>query len=282
MELIYFFKSIFKSKKIAVLIYLILNLLFIIAVFSVMYQYYSLLIAPILYLISLYIALSPVGEWFLRKIYRIKQMPHGYGDRFEKLFKELEIEFSQKYKELPKNIKLYYSAEDDINAFAMGKKTIACTRGFLETCTDEEFKGVISHEFAHIINRDTDLLLAVVVGNIVMSLLFIIIRVMFKFTGILVAIVNKSLGALVLTILIDGIFGLMMWIWTKIGIIVIAYSGRRTEFEADKFAKDNGYGEQLKSFLIRIEMYEGDGGRGIMAVLSASHPDTHERINRLK
>ena len=72
MYFIDFFKRITRKSNIPVLIYLILNVLVIAGIINFVLVnetipfWQSLLIGLSLYVISLFIALSPVGEWILR------------------------------------------------------------------------------------------------------------------------------------------------------------------------------------------------------------------------
>ena len=53
---------------------------------------------------------------------------------------------------------IYIIEEDSPNAFATGRNpsnaAIAVTRGLIEKLTQNELKGVVAHELAHILNRD--------------------------------------------------------------------------------------------------------------------------------
>ena len=43
-----------------------------------------------------------------------------------------------------------------VNAFAIGRNTIAVTMGAIETFSSDELKGIIAHEFGHLSNGDTN------------------------------------------------------------------------------------------------------------------------------
>lgn len=63
--------------------------------------------------------------------------------------------------------KLYYLAEDAMNAFATGRNpkraAVVVTRGLLEKLTPEEVKGVIAHELAHVKSLDTRVMAVVTI-----------------------------------------------------------------------------------------------------------------------
>src|SRR3989338_6689262 len=55
--------------------------------------------------------------------------------------------------------KVYIIPDKNANAFACGRSpshsAVAATEGILEILQDDELRGVMAHEFAHIKNRDT-------------------------------------------------------------------------------------------------------------------------------
>lgn len=101
--------------------------------------------------------LNGVTYWFSDKIvltmYRAKELPR---DRFYHLYNLVS--------ELSKNAglpmpRIYITEHKAPNAFATGRspeKAVLCvTRGLLELLGEEELKGVLAHELAHVKNRDT-------------------------------------------------------------------------------------------------------------------------------
>lgn len=92
----------------------------------------------------------------------------------------------------------------------------------------------------------------------------------------------SGFSTLMTTICING----LMWLWTKLGILLVMKSSREAEFEADAFSCDLGYADGLLSFfriLDRLEHKAGKAeGSNIFAALSASHPDTDKRIARIE
>ncbi|HEY8362451.1 MAG TPA: M48 family metalloprotease [Tissierellaceae bacterium] len=95
----------------------------------------------------------------------------------------------------------------------------------------------------------------------------------------MVALVNDSLGTLIITIFIDGMLAFLMWLWTKIGTVLVMYSRRQNEYLADEFAFKLGYGYSLCSVL---DTFYGAGRKGLWANLVSSHPSTDDRIARLQ
>ena len=171
------------------------------------------------------------------------------------------------------------------NAFATGRKTICITKGLYENASVEEIKGVLGHEFAHIAHHDTDLLLIILVGNFVITAIALLIRIFFRVLSLLGIMFNHSGSGgegdfgIFLGVVGDFFVSLFMWIWTKIGVLIVRASQRAQEYNADEFSLRLGYGESLCKFLDRF----GNGRSiGIFSVLASTHPATHKRIERLQ
>ena len=71
----------------------------------------------------------------------------------------------------------------------------------------------------------------------------------------------------------------LMWIWTKIGTLLVMKSSRANEYEADEFAFNLGYGNDLCRLLDTIG---GKHAKGLFANLVSSHPHKDNRIAKLQ
>ncbi|MBI2654600.1 zinc metalloprotease HtpX [Candidatus Woesearchaeota archaeon] len=104
--------------------------------------------------------------WFSDKIvlwmYRAKEAKQSEYSNLYKIVKEVA-----KSSNLPVP-KVYIVPSSSSNAFATGRSpkhaVVACTEGVLKLLNEEELKGVIAHEFAHIKNRD--ILISTIAGTI--------------------------------------------------------------------------------------------------------------------
>jgi heat shock protein HtpX len=119
------------------------------------------------YFALVFVGLMNFGSyWFSDKIvlmmYRAKEAKQSEYPKLYKVVKELS-----KLSNLPMP-KVYVIPSEQSNAFACGRSpkrsAVACTEGILKLMTEEELKGVLAHEFAHIKNRDT--LTSTVAGTI--------------------------------------------------------------------------------------------------------------------
>lgn len=290
MYFIDFIKSLAKKHRIPVIIYLVLNVAIItylingtmMAPGSNTFNWMSIPVSLGLYLVSIIISLSPVGEWLLRlqmgcrKIKRV-----DYAERLSPVFKEVYARAKEAHPSLPDDIELFMNEDKVPNAFATGRKTICLTKGMYENASDEELKGVLAHEFSHIANHDTDLILVVTVGNMIITAMVIVIRWIFRILSFFGYFIHNSEGnlSLVIGFVGDLVVATLMWIWTKLGQYLVLATGRSEEYLADEFSFKLGYSEGLCRFLDR---FAGGSSKGVFAVLSSSHPATDDRIGKLQ
>ena len=280
MYFIDFIKSIIKRSNIGVLIYLILNTLIVVTIFSDGFKNtQGILYGLAVYIISLMIALSPTGEWILRFQTGCKKIKRKeYSDRLEPLFNEVLNKARAINPSIPEDVKLFMNDDKDPNAFATGRKTICLTKGFLNY-SDEQIKATFAHELGHLAHKDTDLILMVTIGNFIVTGIFIFYRILVRILGFFLAIASRNFAPMVINFLIDIVLAVVMWIWTKIGTMLVLYSSRKNEFEADEFAHKCGYGYSLASVLVT---FDGSGSRGLWANLISTHPDSDDRISKLQ
>ena len=295
MYLVDFIKRMARKSNIPILIYLILNVLVIASIVEFFLSagllkfWQSLIIGIVLYAISLTIALSPIGEWILRlqtgckKIKRIEQI-----EFIEPIFKEVYNEAKKLDPSIPDNVKLYMNTDEAPNAFATGRKTICVTEGLLHM-PENQVKATLGHEFGHLAHKDTDLILMVSLGNLIVSafiigiklfldlfhLMFGIFALFFGGTeGLMSAIVNTISHAL-MSLIVAG----LTWVWTKIGVLLVMKTSRSNEYQADEFSFHLGYGNDLCALLDSISNSHAEG---LFASLASSHPDKDDRIANLQ
>ena len=285
MYLIELLKKIFRDKNLGIIIYLILNIFVVVMILSSFFasnKINGILFGIIAYLLSVSIALSPIGEWLLRLQTNCKVIKRvDYLEKLNPLFEEVYNKAKEIDPSISSNIKLYMNDNMEPNAFATGRNTICLTKGLL-SYTDDEIKAIFSHEFGHLRNKDTDLLLLITVGNFIIMFFFIVFRLIFRTTGIIASIINRSWGTLIITLFIDTIYVAMFSLWTRLGAVLVLHSSRRSEYEADKFAFDTGYGYYLAEALDKLSLYSGERSKGIFDTLMSSHPRTDDRIAKLQ
>lgn len=293
MYIVDFFKNLFKKSNIGVIIWLVANVLLLVAMFSNGFtSWEGALLAVALYALSMVIALSPIGEWILRLQTGCKKITdEAVLSRIKPLFDEVYAKAKEQNPELPDNIGLFMNEDDAPNAFATGRKTVCITRGLLQY-TDEDIKGVLGHEFGHLAHKDTDIILVVAVGNMIMSTIFVIIRVIANVSmwigQFFAAIFSDSWAGAIAHLFIglgriiaDFLLVAFMRVWTQIGVWLCMSSSRKNEFEADAYSYRLGYGDGLYRVLESFGT-EGGKGDGLFASLASSHPKTEKRLQKLR
>lgn len=275
-----FAKRLIAKNNTGILIYLIMNVLLVAFIFSSGFTDTSGIIMGILaYAVSLGIALSPAGEWILRLQTGCRSIKRkDQAERLGPLFSEVLAKAKRIDPSIPDDIKLFICNDKEPNAFATGRKTICLTKGFLDY-SDEQIKAVLAHEVGHLAHKDTDLILVITVGNLIVTTIFIITRIVFWLTTIIFTTINNNIGAVIGGLLIDVLFVACMWLWTKLGTVLVMHSSRRNEYLADEFASNCGYGQSLA---LALDNMGGGNSKGLWASLAASHPNTDDRIARLQ
>lgn len=298
MYLVDFFKNLFKKNNIGTIIWMILNIVLICGAFGLtaagLYDatdneiLESVLIGLGAYIISIAIALSPVGEIIMRWQNGCRKIrDSAVLERIQPIFEEVYKKAKEKNPELPDNIKLYMSDDRSPNAFALGRHTVCITRGLLDL-TDNEIKGILGHEFGHLAHKDTDTLLAITIGNLIVSIIFVVWRFIFNFIA---RFVNFSIGlasrtiapiiaGFITRVFIDFLLVMAMKLWTKLGVLICMASSRANEYLADKYSFELGFGDNLCNALRKLSNLSVSAD-GIWAALSSSHPPMDERISRL-
>ena len=290
-----FFKRMTRKANVPTLIYLVLNVFIIVlAVYAfigtecMLPIWLCALIGVGLYALSLMIALSPVGEWILRKragckkIERVEQI-----NLIEPLFREVYGRAKRIDPSIPDDVQLFMNDDEDANAFATGRKTICITRGLMDA-PPAQIKATLGHEFGHLAHKDTDLILIVCVGNMIVNAIIICIRVFIEIFHILGIAFSFAFGSDSLLALIGNelthwltlaLFVGLTKLWSWIGTMLVMKSSRANEFEADEFSYRIGYGNALCALLDNIG---GAKPQGLFATLASSHPDKDARIARLQ
>ena len=99
------------------------------------------------YIVLLYIlySLSPLNVWVMRIKEGYKPLDGNERARVERLLSEMGME---------RKLDIYRNKDARTNAVTFGFNTIGLTGGILAAASDEELKGIISHEVGHISHYD--------------------------------------------------------------------------------------------------------------------------------
>lgn len=245
---------------------------------------YSFLICLVLYTVSLTVALSPLGEWILRLINEARKLyTRREKDYLIPLFEEIYEDVKQEYPNLP-HMEICIIDSLTVNACAMGRHTIAVTRGAVETFTEDELKGVLLHEIGHIVHGDTKATLLNLIGNGLFSIGVIIIKLALLILDLLLLpLFNETKGITVLiTSFIKFIFNILLFAFTLTGNIILSINSRSNEYSADYFAYKMAYGEELISALYLLQKMSLGENMKLVQRMQASHPHIAKRIGKLE
>lgn len=283
MYVIDFMKRLFKKNNVGTIIYLCMNMVMYIALMGGFALPEMIPMAIFLYLICLTIALSPVGEFVLRLQCGCKKIKkEKYKNRLEPLFNEAYRRAKQLDPTISDNVRLFMSKSMVPNAFAVGRKTVCVTRGLCEL-EDTQILGILGHEFGHIANKDTDMLLVINVSNFLLTAVFFIVRIIVSFVVILAGGEERPVGSILASFFIDLLLVWLMSLWTKLGNLFHMKSSRMNEYRADAFSCECGFSQNLYSALYVLEQSFGDKEeKSVFAALGASHPDTADRLDAIE
>lgn len=295
MYLFSFLKSLLKPRNFLSSVYFLLNAAFVFLVFYILpieivadKQTNSLILGLIglgVNGVFIIISLTPMGEAFWRYRNNIKKRPDAvYSDIWRtvnEIFEEVKLRALEYDRSVSRKVKLYYSATKDLNAYALGHRTVIITQGMLYTHA-EYLKGVFAHELGHIAHGDSDLKLGINVANgiittfvtVISTFAYTVAAMLYESENDLVHIVGL-LVSVFLNVIIVGLFRL----WSLVGVLCINVASREAEYQADEFADELGYGEQLAQFLNIL-----DGSRertSRFSLMFQTHPDTVDRLEAL-
>ena len=264
--------------------YLIWVIVYIFIVWTILGQSQEAFIFTVVaYAVSIAIALSPVGEWvlcFLNGTRKIKTSQDK--DYLEPIFEEVYEQVRARTPSVSDNIQLRIINAMYLNAFAMGKHTIAVTRGAMQTLSADELKGVLAHEFAHIVNGDTKALLIKVVGNMLFSLIILFVKAILWCFQVMLKIFTKNQA---IDFFIGGLrfcLDVVVIIFMFVGDIILSINSRKSEYLADDYASMIGYNSELTQALYLFQKTDMGGSIKLLDRIKSSHPNIEKRIVRLE
>lgn len=282
MYLISVFKNLFKVSNIGTFIFFILNAAIIISLFASAGTE-TLAIIIVIYIFSIVIALSPIGEFVLGIMSGAKTMKRvDMINRITPIANIVKRKVKIKSPELPDIIKIKYINDPNPNAFAIGRKTVCVTEGIFGL-PDEMIEGILAHEFAHLALHHTDIQLLIGGGNFIITGFILILKAISAFfagISMIATLGSKSLAKGCVFSIVGAFCTLIIWLWTKFCMLFLMWSSRNNEYEADKYAKEIGFGYELALALDTIGT--GVPQNSFLKALYSTHPDTDDRIGKLQ
>lgn len=245
-------------------------------------RWYSFVICLVLYVVSIGIALSPIGEWLIRIINHVRPIEtKEEKGQLNDLFTDVYRTAKEKHPDLP-YIRLYIQDTMTVNACAINSHTIAVTKGAMETFNEDELKGILFHEIAHIYYGHTTMSLLATIGNGFFSVFVLIARIlMLLLDSISDPYKDRGFGHFLLSIC-RFILEAMLFIFMLFFNIAFAVNSRSGEYMADKFAYENGYGQDLVDALYILQRMSLGDNSNLVDQMTASHPRISKRIMTLE
>ena len=219
------------------------------------------------YLLLLFIlySISPLNVWVLRRKEGYRPLNSSDRMRLERLLSEMGMN---------RKLKLYRNNDARVNAAAFGFNTIGLTGGVLASASDEELKGIISHEVGHISHYDF------VYQVLLFSMESFGYRCLY---GIFLIPALGLVGELIAK-LWWAVYKLLHRIIYGISRITDVNINKYAEYRCDAYAVKYGCGEGLLSFLRRLKRTEDVYGERptFTEYIMSTHPSTEKRIARLE
>jgi len=237
----------------------------------------------IMYAISIIFAISPLGEKLLRFIENVRKLETKKEKEyllpiFREVCEKLKI---AGYK--IRKIEICVIDAMYINAVALGRKTIAVTKGAIDTLSEDELKGLIAHELGHIYYSHTTAVLISNIGNGIFMIPIFLFRIGINAIETLHSKYNRRGGIIELLIfLIKTIFNTVVFVFVTLGQLILSINSRANEYTADKFAYKIGYGAELTEALYLLHDMIISDKMSLVNKLRRSHPVIAKRIGRLE
>jgi heat shock protein HtpX len=256
-----------------------------VTLFFIGFHIFNVLILIVVYTISISFALSYTGEKFMRFLENIRKLETKREKEYLiPIFNEVcNRAKSTQYKGKIRNIEIYIIDAMYINAFALGKRTVAVTSGAVKTLSEDELKGLIAHEMGHIVYGHTKALLLTNIGNSVFMFFMVISRGIINAMEILHSKYNKRGGIIELLIfLLKTIFNAVIFLLVSLGELILSVESRQQEYRADRFAFLLGYGTELVNALYLLQDMLISDKMTLFEKLKRSHPHIANRIGVLE
>ena len=232
------------------------------------------------YMLSLLLALNEPGEYILRFVNRVRRLETKREKYYLiPMFKDVYVSAVKTYPKLRRDIEICIIDGMYINACALGRRTIAVTKGAIDSLSEEELKGFVAHEIGHIAHGDTIAMLLTTVGNGIFTILIVASKTVMNIIRTMLD--NRGLTGVILN-LINLWFHVLLFYVLYIGEFILSINSRKNEYSADRFAFEIGYGDDLVSALYLLQDMSISDTAKLVDKLKASHPHIAKRIGRLE
>jgi len=233
------------------------------------------------YVVSLAVIFSPLGEKLLRFIENVRPL---YTKREKDYLLPIFEEVYQKARRRNRKLKIELCVIDQmyVNACALGTHTIAVTKGAMETFSEDELKAIISHEIGHIVNMDTIASLYLLIGAGLFSVYMIITKFIINLVERLSYSMSRGGFFKVIVSFVLYSFQILLLIFMLVMNLLTAKNSRANEYRADEFTNKLGYGQEMIEALYLLEKINLSSNRSILSKMLAKHPILPKRIANLE
>jgi len=247
----------------------------------------SFIIVSLIYGVSISVALSPIGETILQATEDLREPATEEEINYLlPMFEEVYEYAKEENPNLNDDIKLYIMDTMHVNAYAIGRKTVAVTRGAIATFSADQLKGIIAHELGHITHGHTKALLLSFIGNFFFAIIVWILRLLFSLAQTISNMVARTNVMGISFSLITYVFrlglDLSVFVFINLSEMVLASNSRTNEIQADTFAYEIGYGRELMSGMYILQKLDMNAKLTLTERLKASHPHMAYRIANLE
>lgn len=229
------------------------------------------------------IAFSSIGEKLLRLLNNVRPLETSKEKEYIlPLFEEVYEQAKSKNKYLNK-IEICIIDNMTVNAMALGRHTIAVTKGAIQTFTEDQLKAIMGHEVAHIANDNTTASLYAVIGNGIFTVIIFMYKLILLFAEYSFKIIGGKRNLLgFLTRILRFILEITIILLSFGFQLVLMKNSRKNEFTADKFSYDLGYDCEMIEALYLLEKISLGDNSTIVQKMIASHPRITKRIQYLE
>lgn len=276
--------NIFKVTNTGTIVFFILNMLFLLAIFAPSFENdpSGILVLLLIYFFSLVFSFSSIGQAVLCAINGARKLTRvDMRERILPVVEEVYSAAKLKTPTLPDRINVRIMYDPNPNAFAIGTNTICITEGMLDM-PENLMAGVIAHEMGHLALQHTVIQILIGGGNIIMTTMMLVLEVLktiFSATAVTGSIRRGGILNWIAVIFAAMSAG-VIFLWTRFCMLILMGSSRANEYAADEYAFDIGYGDDLAEALDRLTM--GTPQATFLKLLSSSHPEPGDRIGRLQ
>jgi Zn-dependent protease with chaperone function len=212
----------------------------------------------------------------------------------EKLINTLFFEVQQK-SPFKKTVRLWLIEDSGLDAFAIGTRTIAISKGALRILSPGEIKGIMAHELGHLETRDCRIAAAYAMakklpGFFLRPFDFITSRLKKGFLIILsfvcllyfvyVQPFSKITHVMPLFIVTLFVLGYPIFLW--LANFLWKITSRFREYRQDAFAHSLGFGQELMDALHKITLEADMPVNPYRNLMRDNHPIIYNRIRRLE